>query len=82
MSSEVSANGLHSALAQALQRLAGGATFMDTKQLGEKSVGEDFFSGRIWWFPKIVVSQNGWFKMENSIKMDDLGVPLFLETPI
>ena len=33
-------------------------------------------------FPKIVVPQNGWFKMENHIKMDDLGVPLFLETPI
>ena len=23
-----------------------------------------------------------WFKMENLIKMDDLGVPLFLETPV
>ena len=33
-------------------------------------------------FPKIVVPQNGWFMMENLIKMDDLGVPLFLETPI
>ena len=36
----------------------------------------------IWMFPKIGIPQNGWFIMDNPVKMDDLGVPLFLETPI
>ena len=39
------------------------------------------FEKNTWVFPKIGVPKNGWFIMENPIKMDDLGVPLFLETP-
>ena len=34
-----------------------------------------------WVFPKIRVPENRWFIVENPIKMDDLGVPLFLEIP-
>ena len=38
--------------------------------------------GHTWmWCPKIGVPQNGWFTMENPIKLDDLGVPPFSETP-
>ena len=33
-------------------------------------------------FPKIMVPQTGWFIVKNPIKMDDLGVPPFKETPI
>ena len=35
----------------------------------------------IWVFPKIVVPQNGWFIMENSINMDDLGYHYFRKHP-
>ena len=40
------------------------------------------FVKTIWVFPKIGVPQNGWFIIENPIKVDDLGVPSFKETSI
>lgn len=33
-------------------------------------------------FPQIGLPHNGWFMMENIIKIDDLGATFFIETPI
>ena len=48
----------------------------------DRTIHGTWWKKNIWVFPKIGVPQNGWFNMEKPIKMDDLGVSLFLETPI
>ena len=56
-----------------------GAATTEKKRSASKSKGSRL---RVWVFPKIGASQNGWFIMENLIKMDDLRVPLFSETSV
>ena len=67
-------------------------SFMDWFQVFVQPVDEESYDKRkkqlafqcerfTWWFPNIGVPPNGWFIMENRIKMNDLEVPLFQEPP-
>ena len=49
---------------------------------GGRGLVKDVFCSCIKWvFPKIEIPQNGWFIVENPIKMDDLGYPYFWKHP-
>ena len=76
---------IHGCQPPALRRLAQSSMLLvhSKEQYWYKPSGglQNCFKALTWGFPKIGVPQNGWFIKEHPIKMDDLGVPLFLETP-
>ena len=61
----------------AASELSGRGKFLPRKNQHGRLEKSPFLIGDTWVFPKIGVPQNGWFIMEHSIKMDDLGVPPF-----
>ena len=74
-----------------LERLSLAAVGVGCQSTGNKKQGgldgqvqQPVFRQYVWMFPKIRGKLPKWMvkTMENPIKMDDLGVPLFLETPV
>ena len=51
----------------------------DTSLRNHESPGKSYIVNN-WRFPEMGVPQHGWFIMESTTKMDDLGVPSFQET--